>query len=566
MECVSWITVYPSSITLQTGHWYYDAWAEVCPVDAEIVWYSDNTSVASVNETSGYIYANSPGTARIYAEATDGSGISDYLTVTVSGEIAVQTVTLNRTSLSIEKGSSATISATVYPTNATNKTINWRSANTNIATVNNGRITAKAKGGTYIYAEATDGSGVYGRCYVSVTEAVLVASVNINPYNLTMTAGESAYLYATVCPPDANNQCVVWETSDWCVAEVNPDSGFVYAMNEGEATITATACDGSGVYGECVITVEPPIPVEGIGVSPTSLTMNVGDTRKLNTTICPANATNKMVTWRSSDENVATVELRTGLVTAKRAGSATITATTADGGFAARCSVTVDQVSTGSDSYIDNEEVEPLVMDKPYDSAYPYENNFTNSQIYYNYLNNYSYELRNDVVYEFTFEEFNRFRAHLSLLHYQRSTEKQAKQVLENIIDIVSDLAGYIPKVGIVFGLLNTTSTISSLGDGDVQDGIRDIKDCVDAFSYYMADNNRVYKKSNSVTYRVSLLMQDPIYGREIKIESSDGDKDIYTLHNASYASAQLAASIYAHNITIYKVAPGYTYYYENLT
>ena len=92
---------------------------------------------------------------------------------------------------------------------------------------------------------------------------------------------------------------------------------------------------------------------------------------------------------------------------------------------------------------------------------------------------------------------------------------------------------------------------------------ISEILKIVDAFSYYMASNNKVYKKSNSVTYKVSLLMKSPQNGREIKIESSDGNKDIYTLQNASYESAQLAASIYAHNITIYKVAPGYTYYYE---
>ncbi len=211
----------------------------------------------------------------------------------------------------------------------------------------------------------------------------------------------------------------------------------------------------------------------------------------------------------------------------------------------------------------DNGNNEPLVLDKPYDSSYPYQNNFANSQIYYDYLDTYSYELRNDVVYEFTFEEFNRFRAHLSLLHYERSSQQEAKQVLEDIIDLVRDAASYIPKVGIIFGLLNTASTISSLGNNSVQDDIRDIKDCVDAFSYYMASNNKVYKRSNSVTYKVSLLMKSPQNGREIKIESSDGSKDIYTLQNASYESAQLAASIYANNITIYKVAPGYTYYYE---
>ena len=211
----------------------------------------------------------------------------------------------------------------------------------------------------------------------------------------------------------------------------------------------------------------------------------------------------------------------------------------------------------------DDKKDRPLIVDKPYDSSYPYDNNFRTSKAYYDCLKTYSYELRNDVVYEFNFEEFNRFRAHLSLLHYERSSAQEAKSVLEDIISVVRDFAAYIPKIGIVFGLLNTASTISSLGNGTVQDDIRDIKDCVDAFSYYMGSNKMVFKKRPAVTYKVTLLMKSPSYGREIKIESSDGEKDIYTLKNASYDAAQLAASMYANNITIYKVAPGYTYYHE---
>ena len=211
----------------------------------------------------------------------------------------------------------------------------------------------------------------------------------------------------------------------------------------------------------------------------------------------------------------------------------------------------------------DNNDNESLVLDKPYDPSYPYYGNFSNEQAYHNCLATYSYEIRNETVYEFTFEQFNRFRAHLSLLHYERSTEQEAKRFLEDIIDIIRDAATYLPKVGIIVGLLNTASTLASLGNNSVQDGIRDIKDCVDIHSYYMAADNKVYKKSNSVTYKVSLLMKTPSSGREIKIESSDGEKDFFALQNASYESAQMAAAIYAHNITIYKVAPHYSYNFE---
>ena len=191
-----------------------------------------------------------------------------------------------------------------------------------------------------------DGSGAAASCYVSVTEDILVTSVTVSPARKTMTAGKDDWLYATVCPPDATNDSVEWSSSDPCVATVNPDSGFVVAQNAGEATITATAQDGSGAYGECFLTVGPPIPVEGVTVSPASLTMNVGDTVELKATVCPFDATDTYVTWRSSNENVATVGFYSGLISAKMAGTVTITATTIDGGFTASCTVTVIDSTT----------------------------------------------------------------------------------------------------------------------------------------------------------------------------------------------------------------------------
>ncbi len=79
-----------------------------------------------------------------------------------------------------------TLSATVCPTNAANKTISWRSSNTSVATVSGGVVSAKAKGYAYIYAEAQDGSGEYDSCYVNVTEDILVTSVTVSPSSKTM--------------------------------------------------------------------------------------------------------------------------------------------------------------------------------------------------------------------------------------------------------------------------------------------------------------------------------------------------------------------------------------------
>ncbi len=339
------VSVYPSSTTIKTGNWYYGAYAIVnasSNCNTGVRWYSNNTNVATVNASSGYIYAKAPGTTRIYAQSTVDSSKKDYITVTVtSGTICVDSVTLNRSSISLEKGDRYTLSATVCPTNATNKSISWRSSNTGVATVSGGVVTAKARGYAYIYAEAQDGSGEYDSCYVNVTEDILVTSVTVSPSSKTMNIGNSAYLYETVCPTNATNKCVKWSSNKTSVATVNPDTGLVIAQGAGTATITATAQDGSNTKGYCTITVNPPVAVTGVEVCPQTKTLNIGQTTKLNATVCPIDATNKRVTWCSSNEDVACVNYYTGEIYANDVGTAIITATTEDGDFTSCGTVTV---------------------------------------------------------------------------------------------------------------------------------------------------------------------------------------------------------------------------------
>ena len=336
MICVNSVKVTPENVTLKAGQWYYNARAEVCPLDAEcrsVRWYSNNTSVATVNATTGYIYAVKAGSAKIYAEATDGSGEKDYITVNVtSGPIYVDSVTLSRTSISLEEGENYTLYANVFPSNADNRTIAWSSSNENIAEVSNGIITAKTAGTAYIYARATDGSEKYAQCQVTVTEEVLVTSVSVSPARKTMTVGDTAYLHETVCPPDADNKEVVWSSSDLSVVTVNYSNGFIMAVKEGVANVYATAADGSGRSGVCEITVYPTVRVQSVEIS-TEIpeTMHVGDVMTLQATVCPMYATNQTITWSSSNEEVAEVGMYTGELVIKSAGTATITATSADG-------------------------------------------------------------------------------------------------------------------------------------------------------------------------------------------------------------------------------------------
>ena len=166
-----------------------------------------------------------------------------------------------------------------------------------------------------------------------------VTGVSLDKTTLNLNPGKEGTLTATITPDNATNQNVTWKSSDTKVATV--DNGLVTAVAEGTATITVTTEDGSKT-ARCTVTVTTAtVPVTGVTLDPTSLTLDVNQTATLTATITPSNATNQNVTWTSDNPSVATVS--GGVVTAVAPGEATITATTADGGFAATCTVTVNK-------------------------------------------------------------------------------------------------------------------------------------------------------------------------------------------------------------------------------
>ena len=257
MICVSSVTTYPGSITLKKGNWFYGATAQVCPPDADctcVIWESSNEDVATVNASSGYIYAKSAGTARIYATATDGSGEYDYIFVTVTDDVLVTSVTVTPSYKVMTVGDSAFLHETVCPENATNKAVFWCSSNENIATVNptSGLVIAKGAGTATIYATAQDGSGVCGFCTVRVVP-IYVQDVIVCPDTLTLDVGENACLEATVYPVNATNPNISWTSGDCTIADVD-SNGCVTAKSAGTTYICANAIDGSGVHGCCEVT------------------------------------------------------------------------------------------------------------------------------------------------------------------------------------------------------------------------------------------------------------------------------------------------------------------------
>lgn len=173
------------------------------------------------------------------------------------------------------------------------------------------------------------------------SNSVAVSGVTVSPGSLNLKVGTSGVLKETVFPVDAYNKAVSWSSSNAGIASVN-SNGLVSALSVGSATITVTTNDG-GFSALSEITVNP-IAVSGVTVSPVSLILEAGETGALSETIDPSNASDKSVTWSTSDESVATVNT-SGIVSAVSPGSASITVTTNDGNLSAVCAVTVNPIA-----------------------------------------------------------------------------------------------------------------------------------------------------------------------------------------------------------------------------
>ncbi len=300
-----------------------------------VTWKSDKPEIAEV-DNNGNVTAKAAGTATITA-TVDGKSVSCKVTVNGQTTVPVASVELNQTTLELIAGKEATLTATVKPDDATNKTVAWESNATNVATVdNNGKVTAKAAGEAIITAKVGDKQAT---CNVKVTAAdVAVESVTLNQSSLELVAGKEATLTATVKPDNATNRTVAWESNATNVATVD-NNGKVTAKAEGTAIIAVTTADGNH-KATCTVTVIPKtVQVSGIQVQG-SASVYVGGSTKLTATVTPTNATNQKVTWSSNNESVATVGTD-GTVTAVSAGTATITVTTEDGQKTAACTVTV---------------------------------------------------------------------------------------------------------------------------------------------------------------------------------------------------------------------------------
>ena len=303
-------------------------------------WVNNAFVACYVSENRGYLGC---GAACYYSMAeglfySSGTGNG---AVAISYAASVTGISVSTAPLSLSVGDSGYFTVTFEPSQATNKSVTWSSNNPNVASVDSsGRITAKANGTAIITVKSVDNPRATATRTVIVTTKT--SGVTVTPESAALNVGTTKQLTATVAPSTASNKSVTWTSSDNTIATVS-STGLVTAKGNGTATITARTASG-GYTDTCTITVTT--HVTGVSLSSSSLTINKGGTSQLTATVSPTTASNKSITWSTSDPAVSTVS-QTGLVTAVGGGTANITVTTVDGSYSAQCRITVNIPVTG---------------------------------------------------------------------------------------------------------------------------------------------------------------------------------------------------------------------------
>jgi uncharacterized protein YjdB len=293
-----------------------------------VTWSTSDARVATVSQ-AGVVAAVGVGTATISAASGAATGTS-AITVTAA---PVQSVSVSPATLSLAQGKTGTLSATVVDAvggTVSNPSVAWSSRDPSVASVdaNTGVVTAVGVGSTTIDASS---GGKTGSSTVTVT-APAIASITISPASSNVTAGQVVNLTATV--QDANGNVVTSSTVTWASDNVQvaaPSStGTLTAdattSKSGSATITASV---GGVNGTATITVDPGA-VATVTVTAPSRNLKPGNTMQLTATALDSKGNavpNQSFVWFSSNIAVATVS-GTGVVTGKRSGTVTITAST----------------------------------------------------------------------------------------------------------------------------------------------------------------------------------------------------------------------------------------------
>lgn len=330
---VASVSLSQTSLYLEIGE-SYTLVATVLPdnaTDKSVTWSSSEPSVATVE--NGKVTAVSGGTTTITATTSNGKKVTCNVTVNEAAPeiIDVTSISLNQTSLTLEIGESQTLTATVLPSNATDKSVTWSSSDNSVATVSGGRVTAVDSGIATIIA--TTNNGKTATCSVTVNEPlpeiIEATSISLSQTSLTLEVDESYTLTATVLPDNATDKSVAWMSVNENVAKVV--NGTIYAIGSGKTTIYATT--SNNLNATCEVIVNRNIPLQFIQLNGgKDINMLIGEQTTTTCTGYPANTTDS-VKINVSNNGIIEVRIVDGVIyiDAVGSGSSKLTATSSSG-------------------------------------------------------------------------------------------------------------------------------------------------------------------------------------------------------------------------------------------
>ena len=272
------------------------------------------------------------------------------------GPVAVTGVSMSVQTLTVAAGGTGTLSATITPSNAADKTVTWsvKDANpANCVTVSGNALTATvtgaATGTAKVVVTTTDGQKT-AECTVTVTAPIDVTGVTLDAETAVIFTGGTKQLIPTIAPNNATNKNVIWTVKDvtpvGCVT-VSP-AGLVTGVAIGTAKVVCTTVDQSKT-AECAIEVKP-VPLASLSLDTGVMSFILGtgfeDSATLSVIYTPSNAANKAVEWTSDDDDVVEVD-ENGVVTAKGVGTAVVTVTAdEDDKITTECQIRVVDLAT----------------------------------------------------------------------------------------------------------------------------------------------------------------------------------------------------------------------------
>jgi len=291
-------------------------------LDKSVTWKSSNKKVATVT-VDGEVKGIKAGTATITCTSkVSGTKATCKVTI-IDGNVS-----LDKTEVTLEKGSTVTLKATVYPETLEDKSVTWTSSDKSIATVTTKGKVKGVKAGTATITCTSNATGLSATCKVTVING----TVTLNKTEAYLEKGKTMTLKATLTPTDLSDKSVTWTSSDKSIATVT-SSGKVKGVKYGTATITCTS-KATGASATCKVTVGKVV------INMSEFTLKKSRSVTLVATVYPTTLTDKSVTWKSSDKSIATVT-SDGKVKGIAAGTATITCTSVATGLKGTCTVTV---------------------------------------------------------------------------------------------------------------------------------------------------------------------------------------------------------------------------------